>query len=233
VYILGGELPYREFSSPNDIAGKSLIYREGYFLERVPGVHSWHGVDPGRDSFGYIGLEFRTGAGHAPGEIGHENENLSLPDGEVLRGDPIPDPPDHTGYLLDVRSGSGYPYSTPYVRLTDTHAIEWAEPVAPAGFPTARRTLAENQRGEVLFEQLLVSAAHVSGAAWTIVERECWMVLGGNATLVTANGVVPVKKHDFLDWAPGTTLRFDAEKGSAPDLHVLAWHIGRTLRSTT
>lgn len=236
VYILGGELPYREFNSPNDTAGTSLTYRQGYFLERVPGIRSWHGVDPSRDSFGYIGLEFRTGPGHAPGEAGNESENLSLPDGEVLHGDPIPDPPGHTGYPLEVRSGSGYPYSTAHVRVTDTHLTDWAkanQPEIAHGVPASRRTLAENQQGKVLFEEVLISAANATGTARTITERECWMVLGGDATLDTANGVVSVKKHDFLDWTPGTTLRFDADNGSTPYLHVLVWHIGRTLRATT
>lgn len=233
VYIVGGELPYREFTSPTDVTGSTQLYSQGYFLERVPGAFSWHGVDPARDPFGYISLEFRNGPGHAPGEAGNGDENLSLPDGEVYHGAPIPEPPRRSGYLLDVREGAAHPYSTPYVRLTDTHALKWADarsagPIG-AGSSSLRRVLAENEQGEVLFEEMLVSPAELAGVSLTIRDRELWVVLGGAASIVTSSGPRSVRQHFVLDWDAGATLRVEPDHGSAPYLHVLIWHLGRAL----
>lgn len=77
-YVLGGELPMREYASEDDDVGVRVRFHEGCFMDRAPG--SVHGLDPSRATVpGFTFLEWRDGPGTYLHEAGMETETVVLP----------------------------------------------------------------------------------------------------------------------------------------------------------
>jgi hypothetical protein len=77
-YVLFGELALVEYDDLDDVVGRRVLYREGFFLDRKP--NSVFGLDPDRPSeTGVMLLEWRTGPRSSTQEAGSEEETVSLP----------------------------------------------------------------------------------------------------------------------------------------------------------
>lgn len=129
VYVLDGELPYREYASIDDREGMPVLYRPGFFLDRQPGRTSVHGMDAGKGRVHAVCIEVREGPGTAPGERGNHDQNVSITDDDLdagLAGE-LPDdgPPRHAPST--PRQGAGVVHSTATVTLLDTRALPWEE----------------------------------------------------------------------------------------------------------
>src|SRR5579871_4952623 len=76
--VLFGELPMREYRSPEDDRGRPVLFRQGFYMDRAPG--SVHGIDPERSSsVGFVMLEWRTGPGTYLAEPRAADETVVLP----------------------------------------------------------------------------------------------------------------------------------------------------------
>ena len=112
--VLFGDLPMREYLSPDDDHGRPVVFREGYFMDRKPG--SVHGIDPDRTSdVGFVMLEWRTGPGTFLTEPGAEQETVVLEASPEASDRPLA--PDGSPPWIIADSGG--------LKLIDTRAMPW------------------------------------------------------------------------------------------------------------
>lgn len=219
--VLFGDLPMREYLSEDDVHGRPVLFREGFFMDRRPG--SVHGVDPHLTSqTGFVMLEWRTGPGTFLWEDGAERETQLLeasPDASDGPLAPEGAPPwvvvDSGGLtLLDTRAMpweplGGIPGAS--MKPLTRHADGWTETVilhlppfpAPGGEPHRHFHRTALERGYVLAGELAM--------------REF-------ASVADDRGVrVRFHQHCYMDRAPGSVHGIDETHGTVPGFTFLEW----------
>ena len=118
-YVLSGELPHWEYADAEQQQGDIVVFREGFFMERLPG--SIHGLEPGPTSeAGCLLLMWRDGVGNWLDEPQAAEETIDVPYGEGgERRPPATPPPSAPGVVLARED----------VTILDTRAMPW-EPFA-------------------------------------------------------------------------------------------------------
>lgn len=117
-FVLGGQLPIREYESLEDTRGEPVCFREGYFYRREPG--SVHGLDlfaPDTPGTGFLILEWRSGAGTYLWEEGVERETTV-----DLLSEPVLD--DRPALGADAR---GCVLEREDLTILDTRAMPWEQ----------------------------------------------------------------------------------------------------------
>lgn len=227
VYILSGVLALREFPDIRDPLGIPVDYREGYFLDRHPGRLTWHGLNPEGSSDGYIGIEFRTGPGQAPGEEGHSVENVSVLDSEA------PNYQDSLeeispGFIEDFEQPEALVYNTTHVRVIDTRELRWLKPDTHpfgAGDHVHVRPLTKPLNGKHALEQIHLGRSPGSELqSEAALSREVWFVLSGSGSLIIGQQRIELKPGMFVDSAEGS--RREVESNSSPTgIVLLVWRM--------
>lgn len=138
VLQLEGELHYREYADMKVDEWKTVVFRRGVFLDRLPGPTSVHGMEPGAGRIHAVCLEIRDGRATAPGENGYLEQNRSITDAEIAAGQtPTPPPADAPARApFGPLAGPGVIHATSTVRLYDTTERPWEAPAA--GTPLAQ-----------------------------------------------------------------------------------------------
>ena len=117
-FFLSGELPHWDYRSEDDTHGELLVFREGYYLDRRPGM-GIHGLEEHPVSrTGAVILHWRTGTGNMGGEPNFDQESIAVPypPGKI----------DINSTALSARSdGSGIVYETDGVTAIDTREMAW------------------------------------------------------------------------------------------------------------
>lgn len=241
VYILSGEMPFREYEYPDQQVGNLVHYRTGMFLDRLPGEGSAHGLDPGNGgTVGCVCLEWKTGPGTAISEKGSDKETVVVTEEQVHAAKAPAARPS------TVTSGPGIAYRTPSVTIYDTLAMQWhvpgpGEPFHGTGAKV--KVLARDEEGHVLAQSLWFPPGSDSMGHGGRPERHYhktvheWVyVLDGEAAIreyghdESGPGVrVDFRAGVFLEREPGPGA-FHGVDASAPSpvgFHCLEWRIGR------
>lgn len=201
VLLIDGELPYREYPSMDATEWKPVGFRRGWFLDRLPGPTSVHGMDPGQGRVHAVCLEIRDGRSTAPGEDGYLQQNVSITDAELAAGVTPPAAVPTGRAPFSPLAGPGVVHATPTVRLLDTLALPWAAPAAGdplAAVPGALvKPLALSDAGEPYFELAWLPP----GAADPAPPRYAYVLAGE----LLADGQ-PVRADGFVEVAAGSTV---------------------------
>lgn len=223
--VLFGDLPMREYLSEDDVTGRPVIFREGFFMDRRPG--SVHGIDPHLTSqAGFMMLEWRSGPGTFLWEDGADQETTVLEASAVASDGPLAP----AGSPPWVVADSGK------LTLLDTRAMPW-EPLA--GIPGASvKPLTRHADGwtdtVILFIPPLPAdpAAEPHGHLHRTVHEHGY-VLGGELPMreyASADDDVGVRvrfhQHCYMDRAPGSVHGLDTTRASVDGFTFLEWRDG-------
>lgn len=223
-YVLFGELPMREYASADDDRGRPVVFREGYFMDRLPG--SIHGLDPDLSSaVGFLMLEWRTAPGTYRLEEGASEQNVTLPAArEIDTESPLVQPGSPPWMVVD--SGN--------LRLIDTRAMPWQALDGMTGAVHQPLAVAPEGHTEVVVVHLFprpTGTEHKRHFHRTV--HEWGYVLEGDlpmreyASLEDEVGQrVHFRKGYFMDRRPGSWHGVDTTRSSATGFTFLEWRTG-------
>jgi uncharacterized cupin superfamily protein len=224
-YVLAGDLPHWEYADAAEQHGTMVRFRDGYFMERVPG--SIHGLEPGPTSAtGCVLLMWRDGVGNWLNEPEAAEETLEVPYEDAtpaavvherMAGD--------DGVVLD---GGG-------VRILDTRAMPW-QPFA--GLRGAKvKVLARDDEGHERVTLVFMPPGLRPGARrhrhLHRSVREFALVLSGELPhweyedAETADGeLVVFREGYFMDRRPGSIHGNECTSASPTGCVILMWRDG-------
>jgi hypothetical protein len=119
-FFLRGELPHWDYRSEDDADGELIVFKEGYYLDRRPGM-GIHGLEEAPVSpVGTLILHWRSGTGNMGGEPNFDEESIPVPypaDKQRINSTP----------LTARRDGSGIVYETEGATVIDTREMAWQQ----------------------------------------------------------------------------------------------------------
>jgi len=223
-FALFGELPMREYASVEDERGRPVLFRAGYYMDRLPG--SVHGIDPdASSSVGFMMLDWRTGSGTYLREESAAQETALLPASREI-DDATPLHPEDAPAGTVVDSGK--------LRLLDTRAMAW-EPMP--GIRGARwKVLSRDDAGEAAVSIIWMAPREPGGGHERHYHRtvhERGFCLGGELPMREFASVEDdlgerVRFHEgvYMDRRPGSVHGVDATRGTATGFTFLEWRSG-------
>ena len=239
VYILSGEMPFREYEYPEQQEGNLVRYRTGMFLDRRPGDASAHGLDPGNGgTVGCVCLEWKTNFGTAISEKGSDKETVVVTE-EQVRAANVPARP------TTVRSGPGVVYQTDSVTIYDTLDLAWhvpgpGEPFHGTGAKV--KVLARADEGHPIVQSLWFPPGSDSMGHGGRPERHFHTTV--DEWVFVLDGELAVREYGHDESGPGERVDFragvflerkhgagafhgiDASAPSPVGFHCLEWRIG-------
>lgn len=155
VYLLDGELQFREYQDPAQTEGVPVRYQPGYLLDRRPGSTGTHGVDGRNPSMvGSVSLTWVDAPGAnvaGPDEAGTETVVVTQAAAEAAAQTqpytpkPLPEP------------AEGVVYQSPTATIFDTAGTPWQDPdpdTAFAGTGAQVKVFARADDGTVLTQMI-------------------------------------------------------------------------------
>jgi uncharacterized cupin superfamily protein len=239
VYILSGEMPFREYEYPDQKEGNLVWYRTGMLLDRLPGSGSAHGLDPGNGgTVGCVCLEWKTGFGTALSEKGSDKETVVVTEEQVKEANAPARP-------STVTSGPGIVYKTPSVTIYDTLAMPWHVPgpgEAFHGTGAKVKVLSRADEGYPNVQSLWFPPGSTSMGHGGKPERHYHSTV--QEWVFTLDGELAVREYGYDETGPGERVDFRAgvflERKPGPGgfhgvdkaapspvgFHCLEWRIG-------
>ena len=205
VYILSGEMPFREYEYPEQKQGNLVTYRTGMFLDRRPGDASAHGLDPGNGgTVGCVCLEWKTGPGTALSEKGSDKETVVVTEEQVHAAN-APDRPS------TVRTAPGIHYQTDSVTIYDTLAMQWhvpgpGEPFHGTGAKV--KVLARSDEGWPMVQALWFPPGSTTMGHGGRPERHYHRTV--HEWVFTLDGEMAVREYGHDEVGPGERIDFRA-----------------------
>lgn len=239
VYVVSGEMPFREYEYPDQQEGNLVRYRTGMLLDRRPGPASAHGLDPkGGGTVGCVCLEWKTAPGTAIGEKGWEKETVVVTEEEVVAA-AAPSRPS------TVTTGPGIVYQTPSVTIFDTLAMPWhvpgpGEPFHGSGAKV--KVLARADEGHPIVQALWFPPGSDSMGHGGRPERHYHKSV--HEWVYTLDGEAAIREYGYDETGPGERVDFrtgvflerkpgpgafhgiDSSAPSPVGFHCLEWRIG-------
>jgi hypothetical protein len=222
--VLFGELPMREYASPDDERGRPVVFRQGYYMDRAPG--SVHGIDPDVSSaVGFVMLDWRTGPGTYLLEPGADRETVVLPASREI---------DDTTPLCAADAPAGTVVDSGKLRLLDTRAMAWE--VMP-GIRGARwKVLSRDDAGNSSAVLIWMAPRSTGGSHerhYHKTVRENGYCLGGELPMREFASVaddvgerVLFREGLYMDRGPGSIHGVDSGRESAVGFTFLEWRSG-------
>jgi hypothetical protein len=223
-FALFGELPMREYESLEDERGRPVLFKRGYYMDRLPG--SIHGIDPDLSpDIGFVMLDWRDGPGTYLQEEAAKRESVLLSASREI---------DTVNPLFPAGSPPETVVDSGKLRLLDTRAMAW-EPMPT--LPGAQwKVLSRDDAGEAEVFMIWVGPRPTGGAAQrqyhkTVLERG--FCVDGELAMREFNGVddevgerVLYKQGLFMDRSPGSGYGVDVSRQNTVGFTFLGWRTG-------
>lgn len=227
-YVLGGELPHWEYADASQQRGDLVVFREGFYMDRLPG--SLHGLEPGPSSpTGCTILMWRDGVGNWVDEPEFASETVDVPY----------DRPEETGATepsIPHADAAGVVLERDDLRLLDTRAMPWED---FSGIEGGRiKVLKRNERGDADIMMVWLPPGELPSVElphrhYHSTVHEYALCLSGDMphweyeNAEQARGdVVVIREGVFMDRAPGSIHGLEAGQTSATGSVVLMWRDG-------